>query len=232
MAGGKGTRLGPYTAVLPKPLVPIGDMPVIELLLRQLQAAGVDEVVLAVNHLHHLIRAFCGDGRKFGLKISYSLEDKPLGTAGPIASVLDQLGERFIVTNGDLLTSFDVAAMVREHVREGGAASVAVAEREFPIDFGLVEADADMRLMAYREKPSYRHLVSMGLYVLESHAVAPHLVEGRYLDMPQLLRTLLADGKKVHCTKQDCQWLDIGRPEDYAVAQSMFEERRQLFLSA
>lgn len=231
MAGGKGTRLGPYTAVFPKPLVPIGDMPVLELLLRQLRSAGVEEVVLAVNHLHHLIRAFCGDGSKFGLKISYSLEDQPLGTAGPLAAIIDSLGDRFIVTNGDLLTSFDIPEMVDRHVAQNCAASVAVSQRDFAIDFGVVDTDDDMMLTGYREKPSYSHLVSMGLYVLDRAQVAHHLQQDVYLDMPQLLRALTAEGKRVHCMKQDCIWLDIGRPDDYAEAQKMFEERRHLFLT-
>src|SRR4051812_13417960 len=112
MAGGKGTRLQPYTAVFPKPLMPLGDMPVIELLLRQLRSAGVTEVFLAVNHLHHLIRAFCGDGSRFGLKVRYSFEESPLGTAGPLAAIVDELGESFILTNGDLLTTLDIGQMV------------------------------------------------------------------------------------------------------------------------
>ena len=129
MAGGKGTRLKPFTASFPKPLVPIGDMPVLELLLRQLKQSGIDEVILAVNHLHHLIRAFCGDGSSFGLKIDYVLEDKPLGTAGPMAAVLNELSYDFIVTNGDLLTNFSIPEMVRRHEETKAAASIAVFDR-------------------------------------------------------------------------------------------------------
>jgi NDP-mannose synthase len=230
MAGGKGTRLQPFTASFPKPLVPIGDMPVLELLLRQLKAAGVEEVILAVNHLHHLIRAFCGDGSSFGLAIDYVLEDSPLGTAGPMAAVLDKLGDDFIVTNGDLLTNYKVAEMVREHIEQSSSASVAVFERQLKVDFGLVDVDEEMRLTGYREKPTYTHLVSMGLYVLNRASVAPYLKVGSYLDMPQLMRFLIDSGKNVQCRKQDCIWLDIGRPEDYAAAQHVFEEKRELFL--
>ncbi|MGG6897396.1 sugar phosphate nucleotidyltransferase [Rhizobium sp. BR 315] len=230
MAGGKGTRLKPFTASFPKPLVPLGDMPVLELLLRQLKQAGVDEVILAVNHLHHLIRAFCGDGSNFGLKIDYVLEDTPLGTAGPMASVLDDLGDDFIVTNGDLLTNFDVQEMIRRHEETAAAASIAVYERKLNIDFGLVEVDENMRLTGYREKPSYSHLVSMGLYVLNRAAVAPHLKPGVHLDMPQLMLLLKEDGKQVQCNHQHCVWLDIGRPDDYSSAQDLFENNRELFL--
>jgi NDP-sugar pyrophosphorylase family protein len=230
MAGGKGTRLQPFTASFPKPLVPLGDMPVLELLLRQLKAAGIEEVILAVNHLHHLIRAFCGDGSSFGLTIDYVLEDSPLGTAGPMAAVLDKLGDDFIVTNGDLLTNYNVARMVREHIEQSSAASIAVFERQLKVDFGLVEVDGEMQLTGYREKPTYTHLVSMGLYVLNRASVAPHLKAGSYLDMPQLMQFLIESGKSVQCRKQDCIWLDIGRPDDYAAAQQVFEEKRELFL--
>jgi NDP-mannose synthase len=230
MAGGKGTRLRPFTASFPKPLVPLGDMPVLELVLRQLRAAGVSEVILAVNHLHHLIRSFCGDGSSFGLKIDYVLEDSPLGTAGPMAAVLDQLGDDFIVTNGDLLTNFDVARMVREHVEAAAAASIAIFERQHTIDFGLVEVDEGMRMTGYREKPTYTHYVSMGLYVLQRESVAPHLKAGVYLDMPQLMHSLLDAGRPVQCRMQECLWLDIGRPDDYDTAQKLFEDHRELFL--
>lgn len=230
MAGGKGTRLRPFTASFPKPLVPLGDLPVLELLLRQLKGAGVRDVILSVNHLHHLIRAFCEDGSKFGLKIDYVLEDEPLGTAGSLAYALDKLSDNFIVANGDLLTNFNIAKMVEEHRRQPTAASIAVFKRSTRIDFGLVEVDASMQLTGYREKPTYSHLVSMGLYVLNRASIGPHLVPGKFLDMPQLLQTLVEAGKSVICRSQDCLWLDIGRPEDYATAQELFEQKRELFL--
>lgn len=231
MAGGKGTRLQPFTASFPKPLMPLGDMPVLELLLHQLRRAGVDEVYLAVNHLHHLIRAFCGDGSRFGLTINYSLEDSPLGTAGPLGGLLNDVGENFIVTNGDLLTTFDIARLIRSHSERGSDATICVYEREVKIDFGLIQVGPDMSLQGYLEKPMNKHLVSMGLYVLRRDAIAPHVQLGVHLDMPDLLMKLLNSGNKVHCHQQpESFWLDIGRPEDYATAQKMFEDSRELFL--
>ena len=227
LAGGKGTRLFPYTAVMPKPLMPLGDMPVLELLLRQLAAAGVRDVILAVNHLHHLIRAFFGDGSAFGVKITYCLEEKPLGTAGPLALVLDRLDGDFIVANGDLLTNFDIGSMAQAHRRDGNVASMAVFERTIPIEFGLIETDAEMRMSAYREKPVMTHLVSMGLYMLNRSAVEPHLGKGEKLDMPDLMRAITGSGGAVNCIRQDCIWLDIGHPVDYATAQQLFEEQRE-----
>lgn len=232
MAGGKGTRLQPFTAVFPKPLMPLGEMPVIELLLRQLRGSGVTDVFLAVNHLHHLIRAFCGDGSQFGLNLYYSLEDRPLGTAGPLGQLLNRLDGDFIVTNGDLLTTFDFGRLISDHKTKKAAATISVYEREAKIDFGIVQTDTDMRMIGYLEKPTTHHLVSMGLYVLNRAAVAPHVSSDTYLDMPDLMKTLVASGENVHCHKQpDSFWLDIGRPDDYATAQRLFEEKRELFLA-
>ena len=230
MAGGRGTRLGPYTATFPKPLMPIGDMPVLELLLRQLKIAGVTEVILAVNHLHHLLRAFFGEGERLGLKISYSLEDTPLGTAGPIGAVLPQLNDTFFVANGDLLTTLDFAAMLAAHRAARADATVASFRRTIKSKFGILDTDEAMRLTGYREKPVQTHLVSMGLYVLRRDAVAPHLSPGIKLDMPDLMRALLADGRHVLCHAPECFWLDIGRPDDYTEAQQIFARDRALFL--
>ncbi len=231
IAGGKGTRLGPYAAVFPKPLMPLGDeMPVLELLLHQLRGAKVKEVILAVNHLEHLIRAFFGEGERLGMKISYSLEDTPLGTAGPIAAVLGEVGETFFVMNGDLLTTLDFSYMLADHRACGAAATVASFKREVKIEFGLLETDEALRMTGYIEKPSYVHLVSMGCYVLQREAVAPYLKVGQRLDMPELMRAMVADGLHVHCHVPNCVWLDIGRPDDYAAAQELFANSRETFL--
>lgn len=230
MAGGRGTRLGPYTATFPKPLVPIGDMPILELLLRQFKAAGVTEVILAVNHLHHLLRAFFGEGERLGMKISYSLEDTPLGTAGPIGLVRDQLQETFFVSNGDLLTTLDFATMLASHRAAGADATIASFRREMKSEFGVLETDDAMRMTGYLEKPVQTHLVSMGLYVLQREAVLPHVTPGERLDMPDLMRALVAGGRSVLCHAPECFWLDIGRPDDYAQAQALFDTDRGRFL--
>ena len=230
MAGGKGTRLMPYSALFPKPLMPLGDMPVLELLLRRLKRAGVTDVILAVNHLGHLIQAFFGDGSQLGLRIRYSHEDKPLGTAGALGNMLDELNETFIVTNGDLLTSMDIEAMARQHMETQCDASIGVFERENKIDFGLIEFDSERRLSAYREKPTTMYYVSMGIYMLQREAVRPCITRGEYLDMPSLLLKMRAGQGDVRCYYDQCMWLDIGRPDDFAMAQSMFEKNRSLFL--
>ena len=224
MAGGKGTRLKPYSASLPKPLMPIGERPILEILLNQLRNAGVTEVVLAVGHLRHLIQAFFGDGERFGVRITYSFEDQPLGTAGPIGNALDRLGDTFVVTNGDLLTTLDIGAMIAAHRETGAGATIGSYRRELKSDFGILETDEAMNMVAYKEKPTYSHLVSMGLYVLGSEAVRPHVARDARLDMPDLLRALVGAGEKVACHEQDCFWLDIGRPDDFATAQRLWEE--------
>ncbi|RBP07128.1 nucleotidyltransferase-like protein [Roseiarcus fermentans] len=232
MAGGKGTRLHPYSASFPKPLMPLGETPVLELLLRRLKAAGVQEVILAVNHLRHLIQAYFGDGSELGLRLIYSAEDKPLGTAGALGNILDRLDETFFLTNGDLLTTMNLARMARTHVAERADASIGIFERENKIDFGLIEFDARDRLSAYREKPTSKYYVSMGVYILRREAVRAHVENVDYLDMPTLLLKMQAADGSVLCFRDDCVWLDIGRPDDFALAQKMYEENRDAFLVA
>lgn len=232
MAGGKGTRLRPYSATLPKPLVPIGEEPVLEILLRRLAGAGVDHAVLAVNHLRHLIEAYFGDGSRMGLKITYCYEDRPLGTAGPIGQAIDLLGDTFLVTNGDLLTTLDIRKMIAAHRASKADATIGAYRRELKSDFGILEVDETMRLIAYREKPVSSHLVSMGLYVLEAAAVMPHIAPQTPLDMPDLLRAMAASGKNVRCFEDDCFWLDIGRPEDFDTAQRLWNENPTFFIAA
>jgi NDP-sugar pyrophosphorylase family protein len=230
LAGGRGTRLRPYTLVLPKPLMPVGDYPILEIILLQLKRAGVDEVVLACGHMAQLFQAFFADGSRLGLPISYTFEDKPLGTAGSIGYSLNRLGDDFIVMNGDLLTTIDYRAMFDFHRASGSAATIGLHTREVAIDFGVVEMDDQSRLVRYREKPIYRFDVSMGVNVLSTAKVRRYIAAGQYLDMPDLMTQLVADGETVRGFRQDCFWLDIGRIDDYAQATEMFESRKREFL--
>ena len=154
LAGGKGTRLRPYTTVIPKPLMPVGDYPILEVILRQLKAAGMDEVILAVGYMSQLFQAFFQDGSKYGLKISYSFESAPLGTAGPIGLLLDRLEANFLVMNGDLLTTLNYRKLFDYHLAQGAAATIGVYRREVNIDFGVIETDETNRLARYIEKPT------------------------------------------------------------------------------
>jgi NDP-mannose synthase len=230
MAGGKGSRLFPYSALFPKPLMPLGDKPVLEILLRQLKAAGVTEVIVAVNHLRHLLEAFFGDGSQLGLSIEYSVEEKSLGTAGPMGLVRDRLQETFILTNGDLLTTLNIREMLDDHFARKADATIGTYRRELRSEFGILEMSADMRMTGYREKPVFEHLVSMGIYVLQRDAVAPLIAPGEHCDMPTVMQSLQQAGRRVFCHQQECFWLDIGRPDDFAQAQEIFERDPQIFL--
>ena len=227
LAGGTGTRLRPYTTVLPKPLMPVGEMPVLELLLRRLAAAGLTKVNLAVGHLAELIEAYFGDGGRFGVELVYWREEEPLGTAGPIARMgLD--GERVLVMNGDLLTTLDFGPLLDEHRSSGAVATIAVLEREVPIDFGVVRLDGDT-VASFEEKPVLSYNVSMGVYVFEQRVV--ELIPGgqRY-DFPDLLQAVLDRSWPVHAYRSSDFWLDIGRPEDYELAIARFPALRDELL--
>lgn len=229
LAGGKGTRLAPYTAVLPKPLMPMGDMPILEVVLRQLKSRGIDSVDIAVGHLAELIRALFGCGEKLGLDIRYSIEDAPLGTAGPL-TLVDGLGEEtFLVMNGDILTTLDYADLVRHHKAHGAVATIAMYTRQVKIDFGVLETDEHGRLRDIIEKPTKEYSVSMGIYVFEPH-VLKYLKHNERRDFPDLVKDLLAAGEHVAVYPFSGYWLDIGRPDDFARAVEEFEARRNEFL--
>jgi NDP-sugar pyrophosphorylase family protein len=210
--------------------MPVGDYPILEILLRQLRRAGVRDVTLAVGYMSELFRSFFGSGERLGLNISYSFEDQPLGTAGPIAAVLEELGEHFLVTNGDLLTTLDFKEMYDAHVASGAAATIGLHRREVKIDFGVVDFTEDGLLDRYREKPVMEFDVSMGVNILSRDAVRPYLKPGEYLDIPNLMQLLTRDGAEVRGHRSDCYWLDIGRVDDYQLATQMFEDGSDRFL--
>lgn len=230
LAGGRGTRLQPYTTVLPKPLMPVGDYPILEIILRQLKAAGVTDIILAVGYLSQLLQAFFQDGERLGLKISYSFEDRPLGTAGPIALAFEQLDDDFLVMNGDLMTTLGYRNLFAFHKQKSAAATIGIYQRDVKIDFGVIESDEDGKLVRYIEKPTYHFDVSMGVNVLNKNAIAPYLNPGEYLDIPDLMVQLFKNGHPVHCYRESCYWLDIGRLDDYRTATEIFESRLAEFL--
>ncbi len=225
LAGGKGARLRPYTTVIPKPLMPVGNYPILEILLRQLCHYGIDEVTLAVGYLAQLFQAFFQDGKRYGLKINYSLEQEPLGTAGPISLLIDQFDDDFLVLNGDLLTTLNFSHLYQFHKQKQAAATIGLYQREVKIDFGVVEPDAEARLTRYIEKPTYSFKVSMGINVLNPHAIRPYLTPGKFLDLPDLMMRLHGDGQPVYTFSEDCFWLDIGRVDDYQMANEILESR-------
>jgi NDP-sugar pyrophosphorylase family protein len=228
LAGGKGTRLAPYTTVFPKPMMPVGDIPILEVVIRQLSTAGFTDITLAVGHLAELLMAYFGDGSKLGVCLRYAREEMPLGTAGPLATI-PGLDEPFLVMNGDLLTTLDYRELLSYHRAHGALATIATHERTVKIDYGVVEADADNRLIAYTEKPQLYYRVSMGIYIFEPDVVAL-LEPGRRFDFPDLVNLLLARGCPVRSYPFSGYWLDIGRPDDYQQAIDEFERMRDQFL--
>ncbi|WZO97937.1 sugar phosphate nucleotidyltransferase [Isosphaeraceae bacterium EP7] len=232
LAGGKGTRLRPFTAVFPKPLMPLGEhdpMPIMEVVIRQLARHGLGEISVITGYLTELIEAFFGDGHKFGATVEYRREVTPLGTAGGL-TLLERPAEPVLVINGDILTTLDFGRMMRFHRERGAAATIASYPREVKIDFGVLEFGDDPHVLAgYREKPEYSFQVSMGIYILDPSAW-DYLIPGEPLGMPDLLERMRGDGRPVHCFRQPCDWLDIGRHDDYATANEMFEARRAQFL--
>lgn len=228
LAGGKGARLRPYTTILPKPLMPIGDMPILEVILRQMKVAGIDQVILTVGHLSELLRAFFKDGHQLGLNIEYSYENRPLGTAGPLA-LIDDLTETFLVTNGDVLTTLHFHDLLDFHREHRATASIAVHHRQVKIDLGVIQWDGAPRINGYIEKPTYEYCVSMGIYVFEPRVIS-YIPRGEYLDFPDLVKKLIAAGETVLGYRYDGYWQDLGRPDDYESASEDFEKMRSQFL--
>lgn len=230
LAGGKGQRLRPYTTVLPKPLMPIGDMPILEVVLRQLKRAGVTRVTVAVGYLAELLQAFFGDGKRLGLEIDYSFEERPLGTVGPLTLIPDLAREKsFLMMNGDILTTMDFNALIARHHESGAATTIATYRREVKIDFGVIETNAQDMLTGYVEKPSFDYRVSMGIYCFDTRVLGM-LKHNEHRDFPDLVKSLIAAGEPVASYPFDGYWLDMGRPDDYATAIEEFESRRSLFL--
>jgi NDP-sugar pyrophosphorylase family protein len=229
LAGGKGRRLYPYTVVLPKPLMPVGDFPILEVVLRQLKNCGLTDVTLAVGHLGNLIRAFFGDGSRWEVKIDYSFEEEPLGTVGPL-TCLDDLDDTFMVMNGDLLTTLNYLDLIEYHKKQGAIATVAAQERWVDIDFGVIQRDKEDSMAKYIEKPRLSYLVSMGIYLFEPE-ILKVIPKGEKFDFPDLMHLLLQGKKDVAIYRSDEFWLDIGRPDDYQKAVEEFEKNRKRFLS-
>ncbi len=230
LAGGKGTRLRPYTVVLPKPLMPVGEFPILEVIIRQLVRHGFDHVTMAVNHQAEIIRAFFQDGAKWGINIDYSLESKPLSTMAPLRLIQD-LPENFLVMNGDILTDLSFSDFYEEHVNKNNIFTISSHVREQKIDYGVLEIDLNGQLSKFIEKPQSQYLVSMGVYMV-SRRVMDFIPEDKSYGFDNLMLDLLAVGKPAAVRKFDGYWLDIGRPDDYMQAIEEFESMRTRFVGA
>ena len=228
LAGGRGARLRPYTVVLPKPLMPIGEYPILEVVVRQLACHGFRHVTMAVNHQADLIRAFFGDGARWGLKIDYSLETVPLSTIGPL-KLIDDLPEQFLLMNGDVLTDLNLREFCERHVSAGRLFTISAAARAHVIDYGVLEVDGNSRLCRFHEKPANSYLVSMGVYAVNRSVVQGVPSDSKY-GFDDLMSDMLERGEPVDVEPYGGYWLDIGRPEDYERAIDEFETHRRKLL--
>jgi len=228
LAGGLGTRLRPYTITIPKPLVPVGDLPILEIIIRQLVHNGFEYITIAVSHQAEYIRAFFGDGSKWKIKINYSLEDKPLSTMGPL-KLINDLPEDFLVMNGDILTNLKFRDLVKYHKGKDNIFTISSHLRDERIDYGVLEVNDNDYLCGFKEKPTMAYHVSMGIYMVNKKVlefIPPNTFYGFDDLMQDLMKNNLPAGVRVH----DGRWLDIGRPEDYALAVEQFEGMRAEFL--
>ena len=228
LAGGKGARLKPFTMTIPKPLLPLGDVPTLDVVLQQLGGSGCDRVILTLGHMAPLFRAHFGDGSPYGIRLEYLLESEPLGTAAPLRALQDP-PEDFLVMNGDVLTDLSYRDLLTSHRNSGAAGTISVATRREKVDYGVVDMANDGTFVDYREKPVLSYYVSMGINVLSARALRHIPSSGRF-DMPDLMLALHRSGEGVHCYRSDCYWQDIGRFDDYARASEDFVANPTRFL--
>jgi NDP-mannose synthase len=220
LAGGLGSRLRPYTVVLPKPLMPVGEGPILSTILEQLAGFGFDHVTLAVNYQADIVKAYCADGARWGIRVDYSLETEPLSTIAPLCLIPD-LPEHFLLMNGDVLTDVDFGRLYDTHVSENRLFTISAARRRHVVDYGVLQVE-DGKLNGFLEKPKYDYLVSMGVYVVNRNLLSRVPPRTRY-GFDHLMASMLADGSPVHVEPFDGYWMDIGRVEDYMQATEEFE---------
>lgn len=228
LAGGKGSRLRPYTIAMPKPLMPVGDLPVLEIVIRQLKHYKIGEIIVSTGHLAELIEAYFRNGKRWGVKIRYVREGRPLGTAGAIKNIYN-LDDNFIVMNGDVLTDINYRQLFDFHLNHKSIATLSIIKREVFIDFGVIKIDGNSKLSDYIEKPKHFNYVSMGIYVLNKNC-KKYIAKDEYIDIPNLILRMKSKGETIYCHEPHCYWLDIGRVDDFQRAQEEFANNKKRFL--
>jgi NDP-sugar pyrophosphorylase family protein len=228
LAGGKGTRLKPFTVSMPKPLVPVGSFPILEIIIRQLVHHGFSHITLTVSHQADIVRAYFEDGKKWKATIDYSFEDMPLGTMGPLTLISD-LPEDFIVMNGDVLTNLDYNEFFKEHTKKNNLFTISGFRRTIDSEFGVLEVNRHGVLTAFQEKPKIHYFVSMGVYAV-NRRILDYIPRNKNFGFDQLMLALIARKNPAHVRMFDGYWLDIGRPEDYESAITAFEQNPSYFL--
>ncbi len=229
LAGGKGTRLKPYTYSLPKPLMPIGgEMPILEIILKQLKKNGFNHITIAVNYMAKIIKAFFDDGSEWDLKIDYSVEKIPLNTIGPL-TLIENLPDNFLVMNGDILTDLDYSKFFKWHVDNKNDISVTTFKRESIIDFGVLKYNENQEIFEFIEKPKYYFDVSMGIYALNKKVIDA-LPKNKAYGFDQLMIDGIKKKYKIKGYPHDSYWLDIGRNDDYQVANEDYIKNKKKFI--
>jgi NDP-mannose synthase len=229
LAGGRGTRLRPYTIAIPKPLVPLGEYPILEIVVRQLASSGFTHITLAVNHQAQIIKAYFQNGSQWGVKIDYSLEHEPLGTMGPLNQIID-LPNDFLVMNGDILTDLDYNMFYNLHCIKNNIFTISSKIREEKIEYGVLETNNMNLLIGFKEKPSVQYHVSMGIYMVSKRALQ-FIPRGLVYGFDNLMHDLISAGEKISVETFNGYWLDIGRPSDYERATEEFEHMKNRFFS-
>jgi NDP-sugar pyrophosphorylase family protein len=217
--GGKGMRLRPYTTVLPKPLLPMGAKPVLELLIKWLRRNGVRDIYITTGYLGHLIRSYCGNGRQWDVNIEYTEEPEPLGTMGALSLLRNELDSTFLVLNGDVVTDVSLNSLIAHHRQHRSGLTVATVTRTVRVDFGVLE-EIEFRVTRFKEKPNLSHLVSMGIYCMEPRMLK-HVPAGIPFGFDDLMFRMLELGDPVTTFLHKGFWLDVGRIEDFQKAQEL-----------
>ena len=225
LAGGKGTRLKPYTISLPKPLVPVGEKPILELIISKLKSHGFDHITLTVNHFADIIKAFFGDGSKWNIKIDYSEEGKPLSTMGPL-TLIDDLPEDFLIMNGDVLTDLDFNLFYAEHVNRKSNFTIAAHRRLDTVLYGVLHKNENSELIGFEEKPTNKYLVSMGVYMMNKKNLE-YIPKDTFFGFDHLMNALIDEKILPYVYEFDGYWLDIGRPDDYE--QAVVDSEKNIF---
>jgi NDP-sugar pyrophosphorylase family protein len=232
LAGGKGTRLMPYTTIFPKPMLPVGDIPILEIIIRQLAYYGFKDIILSVGHFAGIIQAYFENGHSplEGVSLTYIKEEKPLGTAGPLALISD-IREPFLVMNGDILTTIDYSKLLSFHKEKGSKITLAVRKKEVKMNLGIIEFTDDSQITNYIEKPTYTFYDAMGIWICEPD-VLNFIEAGSYLDLPTLVMRLTEEKKSLFAYHHDkpYYWIDMGQHGDYQKANDEFEKRKKEFL--
>lgn len=216
LAGGKGTRLKPYTISLPKPLVPIGEKPILEIIILQLKKSGFDHITITVNHYAEIIQAFFGNGKKWDIKIDYSLEEIPLSTMGPL-TIIDDLPDNFLIMNGDVLTNLDFNAFYADHIRRKSNFTIGAHRRLDKVEYGVLYNNEKSELIRFEEKPINEYFVSMGIYMMNKENIK-YIPKNTFFGFDHLMNTLIQKKILPYIYEFNGYWLDIGRPTDYEKA--------------